>query len=407
MKTRTLYAIMLCFGTIICKSMPSEPDGAVFVEHSDRYTTTDSLFQKVLENSRALRTARESCQVAMLEAGTGNAPPDPQVEFGYLFGKPEEIGNRVDFRISQEVEFPTAYIHSSRVKKIRISRAELEYIMVRQEVLLSARKLWIERIHLNGQKLLLEKRMQQARIINDHFRLMVEAGEAGQLAYSQSNLQFASLDSEFEQLLSEIRNNQLALNEISGDSVGEIKDTLFPRPVTIIPDSLLQAYHQSPGNRLHRQHLQLKEEEKSLAVSRHLPKLSAGYYSETVLDQKFKGVHLGITVPLWEKSNSVKKAKSEMIFAETDADRFSTRQQREVKQKINHLESLASRVKTLEEALDSSNGITVLTAALESGEISLSEYFYATDFYFRNEQLLLEYRKDWLLTEAELLKIYL
>ena len=152
---------------------------------------------------------------------------------------------------------------------------------------------------------------------------------------------------------------------------------------------------------------QLKEEEKNLAVSNHLPKLSAGYFSETVTNEAFRGFRLGVTVPLWENANTINKAKSEVAHAEAEVDRYTILQEKEIRQQLNKLETLRLRVQKLEEALGSVNSMALLTAAMENGEISLSEYFYTSDFYFRNQQQLLRYRRDLLIQEAALLKVYL
>ena len=69
-------------------------------------------------------------------------------------------------------------------------------------------------------------------------------------------------------------------------------------------------------------------------------------------------------------------------------------------------EALDTRVQKLEEALRSANSLDLLASSLNHGEISLSEYFYSSDFYFRNLQLLLRYKRDLLALEADLLKIY-
>ncbi len=180
----------------------------------------ETLMKKVLENNRELRAAREAFHVATLKAGTGNTPPDPEVEFGYLFGKPAELGNRVDFRVSQQVDFPTSYIHRSRLRKIRTSQAELEYILARQDILHWAQQLWINRIHLNMQEAMIGKRLENAKQINDHFRQKLASGEVGQLAYSQSNLQMTAMESSLDRVRSDIRNNDLALIEITGGSRG-------------------------------------------------------------------------------------------------------------------------------------------------------------------------------------------
>lgn len=361
----------------------------------------------VLENNPSLRAAREAYQVALLRAGTGNAPPNPEVEFGYLFGNPSEIGNRIDFSVSQEVDFPTTYVHRSRVRKIRNSQAELEYTLTRQEVLLLARQLMIERIYLNSKHILLEERRSQARAIHEDYQQKVEAGEEGQLTLNQSRLHLVTLESEFEQIQSMILNNQLSVRELTGGSDLEILETTLPQTALIIRDSIVNAYLQSPDLLLYQQKLELKREEKSVMVSQNLPKLSAGYYSESVLDLKFKGFQIGISLPLWENSNSIKNAKSSVVFAEADAQRFSFQLEKEVLQMLNQLDNLELRIQNLEAALDTGNTLELLALSLDNGEISLTEYFYASDFHFRNQLLLLDLQRDRLLLEASLLKIYL
>jgi len=367
----------------------------------------DTLLKLVLEENKELKVARESYQAAMLQAATGNTPPDPEVEFAYLFGKPSDLGKRVDFGVTQQLDFPTVYIHRSKVKDIKMSQADLEYLLTRQEVLLAARQLWIEQVYLNQLHALLSKRLQQAESIHTHLEYKQDAGEVGLLEISQSKLQLASLEGEFEEVLGLREHNRLALMQITGGTLLEIPDSQFPLPVNIIPDSLIKAYRLGPYTQLYQQDLKLKEEQKNLAVSKHLPKLSAGYFSESIVDQAFRGFRLGVSVPLWENAKTVKMAKSQVAYAEAAADRSTFRQESEIRQKIASLEALQSRVLKLEDALGSANSISLLTTSMENGEISLSEYFYTSDFYFRNQQQLLRYKRDLLVQEAELMKIYL
>ena len=92
---------------------------------------------------------------------------------------------------------------------------------------------------------------------------------------------------------------------------------------------------------------------------------------------------------------------------EAEVGQVSYQQEKEIRQNLNKLETLLLRVNKLEEALGSANSLTLLASAMENGEISLSEYFYSSDFYFRNQQQLLRYKRDLLVQEAELLKVYL
>jgi len=270
-----------------------------------------------------------------------------------------------------------------------------------------ARQLMIERIYLNSHRSLLEERLIQARSIHEGSRQKLASGEEGQLALNQSMLHLVSLESEFEQIQSMTLNNQLAIRELTGGTALEIPEDKLPPYTIIIRDSIVSAYMQSPDLLLYQHELELKREEQSVMVGQNLPKLSAGYYSESVLDVKFKGFQIGITVPLWENSNSIKNAKSSVVFAEADAQRFTFQLEKEVQQMLNRLDNLESRIQNLEAALETGSTLELLALSLINGEISLTEYFYASDFHFRNQQLLLEYKRDRLLLEATLLKIYL
>jgi outer membrane protein TolC len=366
----------------------------------------DSLMKLVLENNRTLSVARETSRTAFLRAGTGNTPPDPEFEIGYLFGDPGQMGNKVNILVKQEIDFPTAYAHRSKLKEIRRSRAELEYLLVRQEVLCGTRQLWIRQLHLNQLSLLLNQRLERAIIVQSDVSEMMNAGEVGMLEYNQANLMVASIESEYEEVQSELENNRLALFEMTGGHKVEVRDTLFPEPEFIQPDSLLADYRRGPGAQLHQQDRHEKERQTSLARSEHLPKISAGYFSEAIPSEAFRGFVVGVSVPLWEKSKTVKTAQSALIQSEAKMDQYLYEQERIIRQKLNNLKNLHNRVEKLEEALGSANSLNLLTSSMASGEISLSEYFYNSDFYFRNQQLLLRYKMELLDLEADLLKIY-
>lgn len=391
MKTRYIFTLSLAMGLLV----------------QPMAQNSEALMTLVLEQNKKLRVAREALQVSILEAGTGNTPPDPEVEFAYLFGKPSDLGNRVDFGITQELDFPTAYFNRSALKKIKTSQAELEYILTRQEVLHEAQQLWIKQIHLNQLHHLLAERLRQAQTILSHMERKLEAGEASILELSQSRLMVASLEGEIEEVLALNEGLRITIREITGGADIVIVENTYPSPLPIVADSMLEAYRLSPYVQYYQQELQKKEAQKKLAVSNHLPKLSAGYFSESVTDAAFRGFRVGISVPLWEKANTVNKAKLEVAKAEAEIDRRTFHQEKEVRQKLNLLESYRRRTEKLEEALGAVNSLSLLGISLENGEISMSEYFYTSDFYFRNQAQLIGYKRDLLLQEADLLKVFL
>jgi outer membrane protein, heavy metal efflux system len=42
----------------------------------------------------------------------------------------------------------------------------------------------------------------------------------------------------------------------------------------------------------------------------NLPKFETGYHYQAMLGQRFNGLHLGLTIPLWENKNKVNATTS-------------------------------------------------------------------------------------------------
>ncbi len=366
----------------------------------------DSLFKIVEENNTALKAASGLLESSILRARTGNTPSDPEVEFGFLAGFPSTVGDRIDFRVMQEFDFPTAYLHMSRAKDLKIEEAELLYALTRQEILSGAKQLWIERIYLNRLDLLLSERLVKSERLLSHYRKMVETGEAGKLSLSQVNLHAVALRGEMEQIKGDIKGNSEAMIEITGGKISETGSTVFPESFLPEEEIIREAYRQSAEIEYYSSEADLKTVEKQLALSQALPKFKAGYYSETLIDQRFSGISVGLSIPLWENSNRVKYAKAGMNHAAADADRYRSKQKMELAQKLVRMETLLQQANALREALSMVNDDELLGMALEMGEISLSEYIFASDFYFQNVKKLLVYERDMLLLEADMMKVF-
>jgi outer membrane protein TolC len=366
----------------------------------------DSLFKIVSENNKTLETARREMEASSLEAKTGNAPTDPEVEFGYLSGFPSSIGNRVDFRVTQEFDFPSAYFQKAKVKNIKTAKSELIYKLTRQEVLSQAMHIYIERVYLNCLEILLSKRLEKAEMLNTHYKQLVASGEEDLLSLSQSNLQTVALRVEMEQLRGNIAINKESLLLQSGGLISTINDTLFPTTGFTDKESLIQAYEKSPALDYYYSQVDLKTVSRQLALSQSLPKFKAGYYSETVIDQRFRGISMGLSIPLWENANKVKYAKAEIIHAGADLERYKSSQRMELEKKLAKRQSLKGQISELRGALLQINDEDLLSMALDMGEISLSEYIYTSELYFQNLIRLLEYERDLYLLESDLMKVY-
>ena len=366
----------------------------------------DSLLSKVEKNNPVLINAGHLLEARKLEASTGLTPPNPEVEYGYMWGTPDAIGNRTDFAVSQSFDFPSVYSTQNKLSDITKNQAQLQYESTRQQVLLKARQAWIMQIHLNKVKSILEGRLKYAETVLRSYERKLETGESNQLQLNQARMKVVALKNELSRLQQRFTENNARLMNLTGNTPVMINDSIWPLQMVFNFDTLLSDYEHGYVNQTYQMEVDKKSKEVDVVFNKKLPKLSAGYYSESVVGEKFQGVQAGISIPLWENARAVKTAKAKVIYAQSDAQRFWQEKENDVRQKYDQWLTLNARVLEMEQVLSESNDEALLRQAMEAGEISLTDYFYESDFYYQTILSLLEFRKDLLLLDAELRKVY-
>ena len=366
----------------------------------------DSLLYLVETGNPSLSNARQLLEARKLEAGTGLTPPNPEVEFGYLWGSPESLGNRTDFAVTQSFDFPTTYSSMSKLAAISKSQADLQYQATRQEIMLSARIAWIERIYLNKVNELMERRLETARKVLDGFERKFEVGEANRLELNQARMKVTALATEISLLRGDFAQNDAALMNLTGNVPIQLQDTVLPLPEELVLDTLLADYEQGYMHRAYQAEIDRRSKEVDVAFNKKLPRFKAGYYSEYILDTKLRGIQAGISIPLWEDARAVKSARARAVYAVSDAEIFWQRKQNEVRQLFDQWSFLKERISELMGLLAELNDEALLRQAVEAGEITLTDYYYESDLYFHNIVALMDLHKEMLILQAELRKVY-
>ncbi len=368
--------------------------------------TLDTLLRRVADNNREIQAATSRYEAEVLASKVGNSPPNPEVEYGYMWGDPASVGDRVDFAVTQTFAFPTAYTSRSKLRKIGTEQAALRLARVRQEVMAQARKRWIEAVYQNNKRKMLEVRLRNAELVNTGFQRKFETGEANQLQRNQAFLKYTVLKNEYNLTLTAIDNVNNELKNLVGGEEVIIPDTVLPQPADLNLDTLLAAYGQGPANQWYNGEVEKWAQEKDVIFNNKLPRLMAGYYSESILGIDMRGVKAGITIPLWGNAHAVNQAKAARAMAESDAWQYRAEERTRITNLYGRWASLKVQVEDLVEAVQSVDNETLLVRSLETGEMSLTEYFYESDFFFQSRLMILDAWLEVLTLEAELLKVY-
>lgn len=363
-----------------------------------------AILQDIEANNTTLAALREETNAQMLGNRTGITLPDPEAEFNYLWGNPSLIGNRTDFSVTQSFDFPTAYHHRREIAGMQNRNAELRYKAQRIRLLLEAKQTCIELVYQNALVKEYSVRLDHARQIAESYRLRLEQGDANLLGYNKARLnltavdaQLAKAEAERERLLSELKR----LN--GGNEPISLPDHFLPSPLpTDFEIWYSEAENRNPLLQYVKGEVNIVRAEVKLNRALLLPKFTTGYMSETVVGEQFRGITLGISLPLWENRSRLREAEARIKSSEAQLEDSRLQFYNQLQGLYRKASILRGHALELRQAVADSRNNGLLNKALESGEISLLEYLLELEYYYDAVEQALEVERDYELALAEL-----
>jgi outer membrane protein TolC len=362
-------------------------------------SAVDSVLSSIRLNNKAIQSNKKFWDARSAEFKTGLTPYDPQVEYDYLFGYPANAGNQQDFSVTQRLDFPTTYKRKRQLSNIQIAQTELQHQVFRQDVLLNAKLAALELVYLNKKAAVLQQRQQQTALLVQDYQKKLENGVVIILDVNKAKLQLLNIQNEFALNQNERESVRTRLTEFNGGAGIDIRDTAYPAPPMISDfetlDSLIEV--NDPLIKIYEQEKAILEQQIVVQRALHLPKIEAGYHSQGILSQTYKGAHVGISVPLWENRNRDRAAEANLDYAKSNAETHRLEHRLE-NRRFN--DQLAVRNKAMQEYIAlvaTLNNASLLEKALRLGQITVIQYFQDESYYFsaydRYLQLEFEHHK--------------
>lgn len=366
----------------------------------------DNILLEVEKNNKAILANKQYWQAKKVSYKSGLNPSNPKVEYEFLNGSPATAGNQTDIFILQEFDFPTAYIKKNQMANEQIGKIEFEEKKFRQEILFTTKQLCIDLIFLKKRKAELDKRLMLAEKTYNGFKSKFENGDANSIEVSKANLLLINLRNEVRLNNSKINQCYQMLIALNGGN--EINSSELNYPITKeLPDFNLleeEIEKNDPVLNTYKQEKEIAQKKVELNRAMTFPKLEGGYHAQKILGQSFQGVHVGITIPLWEAKNSVKHQKEQLIFTEFLIDDHTTEHYYEIKQLYDKVQSLKLTLNEYQEVLNSLSDNSHLNKSFELGEISSIEYFTELNYFYNTLDDYLKMEREYFMTHAELFK---
>lgn len=369
----------------------------------------DSVLSSVEKNNMTLIANKHYREAKNLEYKTGLAPANPTIGFDYMIGNPSNAGNQTDIIVNQAFDFPTTYAKKKQLSREQIAQSEYQVEAIRKEILLETQLICIELIYRN--KLLselLSGKIKTENWLND-FQTRLGKGEGNVLDVNKAKLQLIEINASFQENLSWINQLNQKLTELNGGKQIDISGLSYELPDHIPDFETLEKDIEvkDPVRKYLEQEKIVGQKEIELAKSQALPKVETGYHYQAILGQRFNGVHLGLSIPLWENKNTVKTKIAELTVHESNLQNHINEHYYHIKQNYERVENLKITLNEYKRLFSSINSVEMLDKALSLGHISTIEYYVEVNFYYEALKNYLKTEMEYYKAIAELYKYHL
>jgi outer membrane protein, heavy metal efflux system len=369
----------------------------------------EEIVDQVAGNHTGLKALQMQIEAQTVANRTGIFLPNPELEYEYYLGNPSDLGNKVGLSIKQHFLFPSAYRYMSRIANSRNDQLQTEYNQHLLDVKHEIRMVVLSIIHHNSLLQLHETRLNDAVRIEQAYSRMLEAGQTNILEYNKARLSVLDLRKANERIA--ISRNALLddLTRLNGGTVINVTATSYP--LWAIDEDFSQWYARAEeiNPRLIRikQEVEISREQEKLQKALNLPSFSAGYVSEVLAHEQFRGVAAGITIPLWENKNTLRYARANTQALQGVEHDLQVQYYNHLRSVYNRLISLNDAVSEYREVLGNVDNSRLLNIALEHGEITLTGYINELTYFYTSTDRLLEMELERQQAFAELMKYML
>ena len=360
-------------------------------------TSTESILRQIEENNPQLKAAAAEADAEKIENRSGALLENPEFEFNYLWGA-DGIGNRRDFRVTQAFDVATLTGMKSRQVAGQNEMSTLKYKSERLNVLLESKQACIDLIYYNALKAELSTHLEQAQTLVSSFEKRLKAGGANVLDLNKAKVHLTAVRGQISQVEVERQTLLAVLKSLNGGQDIILDDCVYDLSDNLPAD--FESWYESasqknPVLQYVRQEVTLGQKQLSIDKTAWIPELTVGYMSELTTADKFRGVTVGVNIPLWSNANKVKQSRAKIAAAESRKVAAEQQFYFDLSAQYNRAASLKANSELMRASLSETDSRDYLLTAQSRGEISMIEYLVETDQYYEALEQTLSAERDY------------
>ena len=333
---------------------------------------------------------------------------DPSVSFEHLWASRTGEGNRWNMSLSQELPLGQ-YGVRRRIRGFVGDTLEARWLLQRQRWMLEIQQLCAEVVYANMQLAHYAHCVDMAQQVADAVARRMELGDCGVIEYNRAQLELVALQNR-QQLLRTLRDSRLMMLRTYNDNAAILlTDTVFPAVVLAdnFEDWYDQVHRQAPELQMAATHSQLQYEQYRLTRRESLPRLTAGVVAEYEADCLFRGVAVGVNIPIWNRRRQVGGARLGWQTAQQDEQQVERELSGRLRMLFSRVQALSTEVDRLSEQCARYDSEALLLKAFMAGEISLESYLRQVEFFHDTERAVIDARYELECAWLELMAVTL
>lgn len=365
-----------------------------------------TVLSQIEKNNTALQALRKRTEADQYGYKAERALEAPEVGFDYLWGSPADVGTRKDVSVTQSIDIAALSGSRGKLSNSKIELSDIQYNIERQKILLEAKQLYIRIVYCNAVNAELSSRIARSEQIEAAYRDMQARGETDMIEVNKAHLAYLSQKNALSRNLVERESLLSELQGLNGGEPVEVNASVISTDEVLPADFgawYAEASQQIPELAYMKKNVDVNAAEARTAKMANYPSLTAGYMAELVKGSNFRGLTLGLSIPIWSVRSKVRQAN-----ASCEAAKLEERDA--VTKTYNSFKALYDRAKGLQEiSAELSSSLAVSTEAmaltehkLKSGDISLIDNIMELSLYYSLADEALATSCDYALALAEL-----
>lgn len=365
-----------------------------------------TVLSQIEKNNTALQALRKRTEADQYGYKAERALEAPEVGFDYLWSSPADVGTRKDISVTQSIDVAALAGARGKLADSRTELSDIQYNIERQKILLEAKQLYIRIVYCNAVNAELSSRIARSEQIEAAYRDMQARGETDMIEVNKAHLAYLSQKNALSRNLVERESLLSELQGLNGGEPVEVNASVISTDEVLPADFgawYAEASQQIPELAYMKKNVDVNAAEARTAKMANYPSLTAGYMAELVKGSNFRGLTLGLSIPIWSVRSKVRQANASCEAAKLEERDAMTKT-------YNSFKALYDRAKGLQEiSAELSSSLAVSTEAmaltehkLKAGDISLIDNIMELSLYYSLADEVLATSCDYALALAEL-----